>query len=181
MLFVSDSSGYNMKFLRRGLCILVGLIFLAGCTDHQMYLNTIKDLQKEAEERYGKNNGYQYYLAVGDARIWRGMSCGQYYENKVSYDNSNTFAMLYNSPIDAIRENAIRDCAKKVKSGECIIVVEMDTCVLDKNLGSSTKKSTVGNSSNIEKSKKQCEELGFSPQTEPFGNCVLKVIQHDKN
>ena len=28
----------------------------------------------------------------------------------------------------------------------------------------------------LEKSKAECEELGFTPKTEPFGNCVLKLM-----
>jgi len=33
------------------------------------------------------------------------------------------------------------------------------------------------NSKDLEKFKKQCEELGFKPKTEKFGECVLKLME----
>jgi hypothetical protein len=32
---------------------------------------------------------------------------------------------------------------------------------------------------NIETQKKQCENLGFSPGTEKFGNCVLTLMENN--
>ena len=38
-------------------------------------------------------------------------------------------------------------------------------------------KSIASQNVNLEKFKKQCEDLGFKPKTEKFGDCVLKLLE----
>ena len=45
-----------------------------------------------------------------------------------------------------------------------------------KNEDNPKKKSKYKKKVDLEKFKKECEELGFKPKTEKFGECVLKLL-----
>jgi hypothetical protein len=150
-------------------------MILIGCADHQVYLNTVNELSSEAVRRYGKDHQYKTHLLVGDEQIWRGMGCQEYRNNKVNYKKSNTFVMLYDVPIERARDAALTSCEKQVSSSKCLIVVEMGVCVLDPNHAANSSNKPKAATTDMDNAKRKCEELGFIPKTEAFGNCVLKL------
>jgi hypothetical protein len=156
-------------------CVFLSTIILVGCADHQVYLNTVNKLSIEAVKRYGKDHQYKTHLAVGDEKIWLGMSCKDYHSNKVNYNKNNTFIMLYDEPIAQVREDALKSCEKQVASRKCLMVIEMGACVLDGNDVVNFSNKEQNPTSEMDNAKRKCEELGFSPKTEAFGNCVLKL------
>ncbi len=155
--------------------VFLSTTILIGCTDHQVYLNTVNELSNDAVKRYGKDHQYKTHLLVGDEQIWRGMSCQEYHNNKVSYKPNNTFVMLYDVPIERARDAALTSCEKKVASKKCLIVLEMGACVLGGNDVVNFSNKEQNPTSEMDNAKKKCEELGFAPKTEAFGNCVLKL------
>jgi hypothetical protein len=155
--------------------VFLSTMILIGCADHQVYLNTVNELSSEAVKRYGKDHQYKTHLLVGDEQIWRGMSCQQYHNNKVNYKKNNTFVMLYDVPIERARDAALSSCEKQVASRKCLMVIEMGTCVLDLNDSANLPTKQQTPTSNLDNAKRKCEELGFSPNTESYGNCVLKL------
>lgn len=157
------------------LSIFLPILLLTGCADHQVYLNTVRELSSEAAKRYGKDHQYKTHLAVGDEKIWLGMSCKEYHDNKIKYNKNNTFIMLYDEPIERVRSDALKRCEQKVASKKCLMVVEMGACVLDLNDSANLPTTQQAPSSNLDNAKRKCEDLGFTPNTESFGNCVLKL------
>jgi hypothetical protein len=155
--------------------IFLSILLLTSCADHQVYLNTVKELSSEAAKRYGKDHQYKTHLAVGDERVWLGMGCKEYHNNKINYNKNNTFIMLYDEPIERVRADALKSCEQKVASNKCVMVIEMGICVLDIDDSSNLSTKQQVPTSNLDNAKRKCEELGFRPNTESFGNCVLKL------
>ena len=63
---------------------------------------------------------------------------------------------------------------KNASSGECLNT--SDTSLLQNH---TTKKNSISDKSKLNGYKHFCEEIGFKPGTENFGNCILKML--DKN
>ena len=160
----------------RQIIFAFGVMFLlTSCTTHLSYIETVKDLQAEAKSKFGQDHEYVYHVMVGDERIWRNVSCKKYQEGVVDgADSSNTFVFLDKTPVNSLRLYALKKCEKNIAGNRCLPIVEMGECILDKYLKNSPSKEK---SNQLTEAKNRCDELGFSPNSEKFGTCVLKLLE----
>ena len=115
----------------------------------------------------------------------------EYLKPKVVNDDELNKDTFVNMALDHCNETKVKNL--KTEDGKELKVTDTEKCSIKyinfskyefakvlKEVGKDIdkpKKQKSNQTADLEKFKKQCEELGFKPKTEKFGECVLRLLE----
>ena len=161
---------------------MLGGMYSAGRGVPRNYMEAVKWARLAAEQGHSEA---QFSLAISHAFGFGGLSIDvveSYKWAAIAASNGMADAVKFQEYIAEEMTNQEIETARH-RAGECIknnhkgCVGQQPNKAVTQPQGDVRDIQEIPEPNRLEKSKAECEELGFTPKTEAFGNCVLKLIE----
>ena len=161
---------------------MLGGMYSSGRGVPRNYIEAVKWARLAAEQGHAEA---QFSLAISHAFGFGGLSIDVVEAHKwaaIAASNGMADALKFQEYIETEMTSQEINTARS-RAGECIknnhkscVGQRLNEAVTEPQ-GEVSDVEAIGGQMSLEESKAECEELGFTPKTESFGNCVLKLFE----